>query len=239
MAARKRPLARFADFGLVARLGKLQVGAPLLSDIAADALHLEAAAMGRSDELLLPLDPARARRGHDVVDETLVADGGGDGQRLDIGRLAQLQLERLAEDFIGLGGKHVEEGFVGESQIARRIAPNDGTALAVEQGTIARLVLAQLPPRILQLLDVASRRRLALACNRRRPRDAREREMQRGETESDAESGENLPRGERTRQQHERSDKARQCGNEEERRQRWRCAPIRAAATRSKRGASE
>ena len=211
-------MARFAEFGLVTRLCQLQVGAPLVGDIAAHALHLEAAAMGRSDELLLPLDPAGAHRGHDVLDKALVADGGGDGQRLDIGRLAQLQLERLAEDFIGLGGKHIEESFIGESQIARHVAPNDGTALTVEQGTIARLVLAQLPPNILQLFDVASRRRLALICNLLRPRDTRECQMQRGQAESDAESGENLPRGGRTRQQHERNDEARQSGNEEERR---------------------
>jgi hypothetical protein len=87
-----------------------------------------------------------------MLHKPLVADGGGDGQRLDIGCFAQFQLEWLAEDFIGLCRKHIEESFVGESQIARRVAPNDGATLAVEQGTIARLVLAQLPPNILQLL---------------------------------------------------------------------------------------
>ncbi len=184
MAARKRPLARLADFGLVSRLRKLHVRAPLLGDIAADALHLEAAPVWRGDELLLPLDPAGAGRSQCMLDETLVADGGGDGQRLDSGRLAQFQLERLAENFIGLRRKHIEESLVGESQIARRVAPNDGAALTIEQGAIARLVLAQLPPNILQLLEVAPHRRpRGCAQQRTRARCARVRDAgRRGQT---------------------------------------------------------
>ena len=62
--------------------------------------------------------------------------------------------------------------------------------------------------------------------------------MQRGETESDGESGEDLPRGERTRQQQERNDQARQSGNEEHRSDGARSILAQPAARR-KRGAAE
>ena len=75
----KAALGAVGGLRLIARLRELRLGATLLGDVAADALHLEATAVGSGDELLLPLDPARARGRQRVLGKALMANVVGDG----------------------------------------------------------------------------------------------------------------------------------------------------------------
>ena len=81
-------LGAIGGLRLITRLGQLRFERALLGNVAADALHLEAAAAGGSDELLLPFDPARARGGQRVLREALMANVVGDGERLGAAFLA-------------------------------------------------------------------------------------------------------------------------------------------------------
>ena len=113
-------------------------------------MHLEVAATRRGDELFLPFDPARAFGGEGVLHEALLADVVRDGERRDVALFAYVDEKRLAEHVATARAEHVEEGPIGERQVARRVTPNDGVFLRVEQGAIARFVFAQLPLHVLQ-----------------------------------------------------------------------------------------
>ena len=132
IAARKRALGAIGGLGLIARLGKLRVGAALLGNVAADALHFEAIAARRRDKLFLPFDPPRAGRGQRVLHKALMANVGGNGKRLGVVFLAHLDGEWLAEDFIPSGAEHIEERLIGERQLAGLVAPDDRFVLRVE-----------------------------------------------------------------------------------------------------------
>ena len=201
----KAALGAIGGFRLVARLAQLHLGAPLLGHVAADALHLEVAAAGRCNELLLPFNPPWSLGGQRVLHEVLLADVVGDGERRGATLFADVDQERLAEDIPAGRAEHVEKRPIGERQVAHRVATNDGVLLRVEQGAVARFVFAQLPLHVLQAfqaeLDARADALQMFGAGARRD----ERKVDGGKTKRHAEPQQDLRHREWARQQDERS----------------------------------
>ncbi len=151
-----------------------------------------------------------------VLHEALMADVVGDESGSVPLVLAHLDGEWLAEDFVGRDAEHVEERLVGERQLAGFVAPDDRLVLRVEQRAIARLVLVELPLRVLQLLQAPLDARAHAGSMRSAPEcvGRPESEMEGDEPEADAERDKDLQCGQRAGQQREGSEQARQAGEQ-------------------------
>jgi hypothetical protein len=211
MAARKRDLARFGGLRLVAGLGKLRLRIAPVGHVAPDALHLEARPVGGGHEPLLPLDPARtARRAH-LLRVALVADLVRGRERLQPGVVERLDLQGRAESLLGREPELGEESLVGEGQAAAFVAAQDHVLLRIEQRAVALLVLVELPLQVLELLEAALQAHAdVMRLERRRfgflRSAAVEHEVERDETEPDADQREGLYERRRSRREHGGND---------------------------------
>ncbi len=105
--------------------------------------------------MLLPLEPARACGRFDLLHVALMADRRARSQRARLVAGKYARTKGLAQDGGALVPEHTAEGLVDERQPPFGIAAQDDIGLVVEQVAIARLVLADLPLEVLELLQAA------------------------------------------------------------------------------------
>ena len=130
-------------------------------------LHLGDRAFAGRNRVLLPLEPARAGGGLDLLHVALLAQRRRRAPAASTSSPARTRgRERLAEHGAALQPEHPAEGLVDEGKARLRVAAQDDVGLVVEQVAVARLVLADLP------LDVLERPP-ALARGARRSRTKR------------------------------------------------------------------
>ncbi len=122
LVAHGREEARLGAVGslrLLPRVGELRPRAPGLGDVATDALHLGDRAFPGRNRVLLPLEPARAGGGLDLLHRAALAHLGAGCQRPDPVAGQNARLERLAEHGASLQPEHPAEGAVHEGKARR------------------------------------------------------------------------------------------------------------------------